>query len=244
MQLVDRVLKTIEVLSGKLDGMSVSDLSEAVDMPPSSTHRVLKSLEDNHFVYQNTETKKYALSYKVYSICAGMRERNSLIAAAKPFMQELSRKIKMPIVLCVRNEDKIINLESCVGGDASIFMTTTGIELPMYSTSAGRVFAASMPPEQAKAIFERTQRVKQTPYTKVELEELLEELEHIRQQGYALIDEELQLGIQGISCPIYDYRGKTVAALATTMVKTEHTVNMELVQYLKACAASITKEIS
>ncbi len=244
MQLVDRVLKTIEILSGALDGMSVSDLSEALDVPPSSTHRVLKSLQDNHFVFQNTETKKYALSYKVYTICAGMRERNSLIAAAKPFMYALSRDIKIPIVLCVRDEDKIINLESCVGGDASIFMTTTGIKLPMYNTSAGRVFAASMPPEQARAIFERTPRAKQTPYTKVELDELLEELDHIRQQGYALIDEELQLGIQGISCPIYDYRGKTVAALAATMIKTEHTVNMELVRQLKACAASISREIS
>ncbi len=244
MQLVDRVLKTIEILSEALEGMSVSDLSEALDMPPSSTHRVLKSLQDNHFVFQNAETKKYALSYKVYSICAGMRERNSLIAAAKPFMYELSRDIKMPIVLCVRNDDKIINLEGIVGGDASIFMTTTGTELPMYNTSAGRVFAASMPAEQAKAIFERTSRVKQTPYTKVELDELMEELEHIRQQGYALIDEELQLGIQGISCPIYDYRGKTVAALAATMIKTEHTVNMELVRRLKLCASSISREIS
>lgn len=244
MQLVDRVLKTIEILSEELDGMSVSDLSEALGVPPSSTHRVLKSLQDNHFVYQNSETKKYALSYKVYAICAGMRERNSLIAAAKPFMLELSRSIKMPIVLCVRNEDKIINLESIVSGDASIFMTTTGIELPMYNTSAGRVFAASMPPEQAKAIFERTSRVKQTPYTKVDLDELMEELEHIREQGYALIDEELQLGIQGISCPIYDYHGKTVAALAATMIKTEQTANMELVWWLKTCAASISREIS
>lgn len=244
MQLVDRVLKTIEILSKEETGMSVSELSEALEIPASSTHRVLKSLQSNHFVMQNEDTKKYSLSYKIYSICSGMREKSSLIALARPFMRQLVEEIQNPVVLCVMNGEKIINLDCVENSNASIYMVQTGNELPLYSTSSGRVFAAHMRPEYAYDIFSRTDRRKETPYTKTDMNELVRELEKIRKQGYAIIDEELQMGIQGVSCPITDYRGMVIAALATTTVKSEKSINENLIKKLKMCADRISEEIS
>ena len=244
MQLVDRVLKTIEILSKEDAGMSVSELSEALEIPASSTHRVLKSLQDNHFVMQNADTKRYRLSYKIYSICSGMREQNSLIALARPYMRQLAKEIQNPVVLCVMNGEKIINLDCVENSNASIYMVQTGNELPLYSTSSGRVFAAYMRPEQAYDILQRSERKKETPHTKTEMAELMEELERIRRQGYAVIDEELQIGVQGISCPITDYRGNVIAAIATTTVKSEKSINMLLIERLKMYAKQISEQIS
>ena len=244
MQLVDRVLKTIEILSKEESGMSVSELSEALEIPASSTHRVLKSLQDNHFVMQNTDTKRYSLSYKIYSICSGMREQNSLIALARPYMRQLVKEIQNPVVLCVMNGEKIINLDCVENSNASIYMVQTGNELPLYSTSSGRIFAAYMSPEHAYDILQRSERKKETPYTKTEMSELMEELVQIRRQGYSIIDEELQIGVQGISCPITDYRGKVIAAIATTTVKSEKSISKILVERLKVCAEQISKQIS
>lgn len=244
MQLVDRVLKTVEILSKEESGMSVSELSEALEIPASSTHRVLKSLQDNHFVTQNADTKKYSLSYKIYSICSGMREKNSLISQARPFMRQLVKEIQNPVVLCVMNGEKIINLDCVENSNASIYMVQTGNELPLYSTSSGRVFAAYMRPERAYDILQRSDRRKETPHTKTDLGELMQELKNIRKQGYSIIDEELQIGIQGVSCPITDYRGTVIAALATTTVKSEKSINENLIEKLKKCADMISKEIS
>lgn len=244
MQLVDRVLKSIEILSKEESGLSVSELSEALEIPASSTHRVLKSLQSNHFVMQNPETKKYSLSYKIFSICSGMRERSSLIALARPYMKCLVEEIQNPVVLCVMNGEKIINLDCVENSNASIYMVQTGNELPLYNTSSGRVFAASMNPEYAYDILNRSDRYKETPYTKTDMNELMKELENIRRQGYAIIDEELQIGIQGISCPITDYRGTVIAALATTTLKSEKSINEKLIEKLKACADRISEEIS
>jgi len=119
----------------------------------------------------------------------------------------------------------------------------TGDELPLYSTSAGRVFAADMHPERARRILEKTPRYKATPYTKIDMEELEKELERIRVQGYSVIDEELQIGIQGVSCPIRDYRGKIVAALAATTVKSENSITAELIDRLKYYAGEISGQI-
>lgn len=243
MQLVDRVLKTIEILSTAELGMSVSDLSEALDIPASSTHRVLKSLQDNHFVTQDADTRKYRLSYKLYSICSGMKEQNSLIMLARPYMRMLAEEISKPVVLCVLSGEKIINLDCIENSNASVYMVKTGEELPLYSTSAGRVFAADMQPEKARKILEKEPRYKATPYTKTDVEELEQELARIRVQGYSVIDEELQLGIQGVSCPIRDYRGKIVAALAATTVKSENSITDELIDRLKYYAGEISGQI-
>jgi len=244
MQLVDRVLTAIEILSRENSGMSVSELSEALGIPASSAHRVLKSLQDNHFVVQNPETKRYSLSYKIYTICSGMREQNSLIEMARPHMRKLAADIGKPVVLCVMSGEKIINLDCVENSNSSIYMIQTGNEMPLYNTSSGRVFAAFMKKEQAVDILARSERVKETPYTKVDMEELTQELEKIRRQGYSVIDEELQLGIQGVSCPIRDYRGKVIAAVATTTVKMEHSVSEELISKVRLCAEQITQAIS
>lgn len=244
MQLVDRVLTAIEVLSREDNGLSVSELSEKLEIPGSSTHRVLKSLQDNHFVIQDQETKKYRLSYKIFTLCAGMKESNSLVALARPFMRQLAEDIGKPVVLCVMSGDQIMNLDCIENSDASIYMVKTGKELPLYATSAGRVFAAFMDRGKAEEILKRTIRRQETPYTKTDLLELFGELETIRRQGYAVIDEELQVGIQGVSCPVIDSNGRVVAAIGMTTLKSENAIDEDLVDQLKRCASRVSKEIS
>ena len=244
MQLVDRVLRALEIISEEPNGISVSDLSEKLEIPASSTHRVLNSLKDNHFVWQDVETKKYHISYKVFTLCSGMKEQNALVAAARPYMRTLSQTIQKTIVLCVMSGDMLLNLDCVENSDASIYMVKTGKEMPLYATSGGRVFAAYMDEERAKHIFESTVRRQETPYTKTDLRDLFAELQMIRQQGYALIDEELQVGIQGAACPIMDARGRVVAALALTTVKATNSIDSQMIGLLCECARQISREIS
>jgi len=243
MQLVDRVLKAMEILSREENGMSVSELAETLEIPISSTHRVLRSLLDNHFVVQNPETRQYSLSYKIFTLCSNMKAHNTLVVQARPYMKELAQELQKNVVLCVMSGDKIINLDCIENSEASIYMVKIGKELPLYSTSAGRVFAAYMKEERARKILENTVRTPNTPHTKTDIEELFQELRKIRKQGYAVIDEELQMGIQGVSCPITDCNGTVSAALAVTTLKTKDTVDENLIRKLKTCADKISQEI-
>ena len=69
MQLVDRALSALEVLSRNMDGLSVTELAEQLNIPASSTHRILTSLKGNHLVVQDAQTKKYRLGYKIMRYC-------------------------------------------------------------------------------------------------------------------------------------------------------------------------------
>ena len=219
MQLIDRALSALEILSRNMNGMSVSELSAELEIPASSTHRILASLKANHFVFQDEETRKYRLGYKVCGIASGVVKGSALTLAAKPYMKLLAQEIDRNVVLCVMEHHSIMNISSVERNDSNMYMVKIGYEMPIYATSAGRIFAAYMERQHALELLSEERRTKTTPYTKTSLQDLDEELDRVRKDGYALIDEELQLGMQGVACPIFDVTGEPAAALAFTTVK-------------------------
>ncbi|MEA5143449.1 MAG: IclR family transcriptional regulator [Oscillibacter sp.] len=244
MQLVDRTLAALEAMSRSPEGLSVSELAAILQLPPSSTHRLLDSLRNDHFAVQDAQTKKYRLSYKIISLAARVEKNNALIACSKPIMERLAKQIDRNIVLCVLERGHVINVACVEKEDASLYMVKIGIELPLYSTSAGRVFAAYMDRTQALRYFSEEDRNPRTPYTKTSLEELTRELDRIHSLGFSEIDEELQMGICGVACPIFDLNGEAAASLAFTTVKTgDEAALKDKIRQLKSAAEEITRAI-
>lgn len=244
MQLIDRALNALEILSRNMDGISVSELSAELEIPASSTHRILSSLKANHFVFQDEDTRKYRLGYKICGIASGVVKGNALTLAAKPYMRQLAKEIDRNVVLCIMEHRSVMNIACIERKDSNMYMVKIGYEMPLYSTSAGRVFAAYMERSRALALLEQETRTKTTPFTKTGIQELNEELDRIFRNGYALIDEELQMGIQGAACPIFDMNGDPAAALAFTTVKDGDLKGLdERIEKLKQSAEEISRSI-
>ncbi|MEN6291858.1 MAG: IclR family transcriptional regulator [Methanobacterium sp.] len=243
MELIDRAINLITKLSYRSDGMSVLDLSEALNLAPSTTHRILSSLKENKIIVQDDFDKKYRIGYKLYSLVSNVYENNSLIVSAKPMMRKLSQQIKKTIVLCVMDGDHIINVYCIEQEDSNLFMVKIGKELPLFSTSAGRVYCAYMDQDKVLDLYQTLDEEANTPFTKTSWKDLVAEFERIRRQGYACIDEELQIGMNGFSCPIFDMNHKVVAALAFTSTKKGFENSQLLVQKLIECANQISTEI-
>ena len=244
MQLIDRALNALEILSQNMNGMSVTDLAEQLGIPASSTHRILSSLKGNHFVVQDEHTKKYRLGYKICAIATGVVKGSALTQAAQMPMRRLAEKIDRNVVLCVMEHGAVMNVACSERGDSNMYMVKIGHEIPFYSTSAGRVFMAYMNRSEALDILDREKRTKTTPNTKMDLKELNEELDRIHNQGYAVIDEELQMGILGAACPVFDRNGELAAAIAFTSMKDGDTEKMfQRICQLKECAKEISEAI-
>ena len=244
MQLVDRALSALEVLSRNMDGLSVTELAEQLNIPASSTHRILTSLKGNHLVVQDAQTKKYRLGYKICGIAAGVVKGSALTQTAQTSMQKLAEKIDRNVVLCIMEHGVAMNIACSERGDSNMYMVKIGHEIPFYSTSAGRVFMAYMNRSEALDILDREKRTKTTPNTKTDLTDLNEELDRIHNQGYAVIDEELQMGILGAACPVFDRNGELAAAIAFTSMKDGDTEKMfQRICQLKKCAKEISEAI-
>jgi Transcriptional regulator len=243
MQLVNRTLKALTFLSSEPAGLSVSDLSAMLDIPASSTHRVLTSLKENHFIIQDEDTKKYKVGYKLFTLCSGITKNNSLITSARPVMKELSKKLDKTIVLCVMENSHIICVDYIENKDTSMYMVKLGYKMPLHSTSAGKVFSAYMDRETAKQELSKQITEAATPYTITNMEKICKELDEIKQKGYAVCDEELQLGIQGIACPIFDINHEVAAVISFATLKSDDFITEQTISALKNSALTISKLI-
>lgn len=243
MQLVNRTLKALTFLSSEPTGLSVSELSDMLDIPASSTHRILTSLKSNNFIIQDEDTKKYKVGYKLLTLCSGITKNDSLISSARSFMKELAKKLDKTIVLCVMENSHIICIDYIENKDTSMYMVKVGYEMPLHATSAGKVFSAYMDRKTAARELGNTVIEAATPYTKTNLEDIYKEMDEIRKNGYAICDEELQLGIQGVACPIFDMNHEVVAAISFATLKSEHYVTDETITALKNSALAISEHI-
>lgn len=242
MQLVERTLNILLTLSKERDGLSVSELAEELNLPSSSTHRILAALKKNNFVIQSNMTKKYRLGYKVLTLSRNIVKKDSLTLTVKPYMEDLADKLNKTIALCVMEGESVICLDFVESKDTSMFMVRIGFPLPAHATSAGKVIQAYM----KKDLVEETYLKNHNKFTENTLEDLelfLKELERVRINGYAISDEELQIGVQGVACPIFDYNGKVIASISFTALKSDNSLTRENIEILKKYADNISKSI-
>lgn len=239
MQLVERTMDVLLALSMEGEGLSVSELADKLSLPNSTTHRILNSLKRMHFVMQSSESKKYRLGYKVLTLSANIIKEDNLTIVAKPFMKELALKTNKTIALSVMDGESLICIDYVESKDTSMFMVRTGFAIPPHATSAGKAIQAFMEIDQVKKIY-LNNHDKLTSNTKDDLESFIDELEKVRLDGYAVSDEELQMGVQGAAAPIFDYTGKAVAALSFTALKSDNSLNEENIILLKQYAEKVS----
>lgn len=230
MQLIDRALEVLTILSKEQDGMSVSEISERLNAPKSSTHRILQSLMKNKFVSQSKDTKKYFIGYKILTLTNNITKESSLAIASKPHMKELAEKINETVTLSVLEGENIICIYYEESVDTPMFLIRTGFAMPPHATSAGKAILAYKSQYSIKKIFKNSVE-KITEKTKTDLSDFIKELEFVRRNGYSIVDEELQIGVIGVASPIFDFTGEPIAAIAFTTIKKENFINEEHINY-------------
>jgi DNA-binding IclR family transcriptional regulator len=244
MELVERTLNALVVLSHFPNGISVAEASRELDLPMSSTYRVLSSLKEAHFAVQNPDSKRYSLSYRLFSLCDQVRRSDTLISTVRPAMKDLSKKIQKNIILCVPDGKMTLNLDYVEYQNASMYKIRKGYESVWYTTSAGRVFAAFAEEEERKKLFQGLKIKAETPSTITDVAALRKELGKIQEQGYSLIDEELQENVQGVAAPVFDASHHAIAAIAFTTQKRSSPVTKKDIQELLASTAAVSAQLA
>ncbi|MEA5059905.1 MAG: IclR family transcriptional regulator [Clostridia bacterium] len=243
MQLIERTLSMLEILSRETNGLSVSDAAARLDISSSAAHRILQALTQQAYVYQDKDTKRYQIGYKVLTLCANITQENSLIRTSHAYLRELEQKLHRTIALCVRKCSSIICIDYADSGDGSMFYIRTGFAMPLHSTSAGKILCSYLERDKVRALLESAPSLKHTPYTETNYDEWIRELDGIQHQGYALCDEELQLGVQGIATAVFDGRGKAIASISFTALKADQSITPESIGILKEYAGRISRAL-
>jgi IclR family acetate operon transcriptional repressor len=243
-QSIEKALDVIEVLS-EHDSLSLIQLAELVNQPKSSLFRIMLTLEKRGYISRSDEDGLYCLGYKQLMITKNLLERNRLRTSATPEMQKLVDKYGDTVNLCVLSEDEILYVEIIEGTFALRMSDRVGSKAPFHVTATGKAICASLREEEVRRLAERKGLPSLTPNSITELPRLMEELARVREQGYAVDNEESVLGARCVGAPVFNMFGRVVGAISLSGAK--HRFPDErisaIAEDVKTAAAAVSKKL-
>ncbi|MFC3075530.1 IclR family transcriptional regulator domain-containing protein [Shinella pollutisoli] len=228
-------LSVIEAFTAETERMSISDASQITGLDRATARRCLLTLHT--LGYANYDGKYFSLTPRVLRLGTGCLATMPLPRIVQPWLDTLSAEIGQSVSVSILDGWDIVYVARSAQQRVMSISLMPGSRLPAYCTSMGRVILASLPEEEARAILAMRPLEQRTRMTRTDIEDIVAELRAVKAQGYAIIDQEVEIGLRSIAVPILNARGQTVAAL-NTGVAALHADPAELrTQYLEPLLA-------
>jgi len=211
------VVKTVEILEllmGYPEGATLKEISAAVRQSPSTVHHLLNTMRQLGLLQQNPETKHYRLGLKAYQIGQAALQHLDLAKRAQPHMRELARQTEEGISLVQYEAGSpvyVIHIESTRAIGARF---RPGASIPLHCTGSGKIFLSSLTEPDLDALLPTLELTPYTPKTITDTARLREETLHVRAQGYAVDDEEVEEGMICIAAPVRDHQGTIIGSIS------------------------------
>lgn len=238
-----RVLDVLEHLAGEPDGSSLSAISTALNLPKSSTSMLLRTVLARGYVTRD-EADRYRLNdtFRTYGFGWGGHRFARLIALSNPIMGELCRAVEETVLLGAREGPVVRFLAKVVSEQIIRYDVSLAKPSPFYCSAMGRTIIAFSPEDEREAMLRASPRVKLTPHTTTDLKALRAIVAGIREQGHAVVEEELVIGGTGIAVPIFDITNSIFAVLDVGCVTTRFQAKRtRIIAELKAAAHTLTQ---
>lgn len=216
-QTIERVSSILDILGGNPQGISVRDLSAKVRLPKGTTHRLLSSLVYFGYVRQEPETRNYLLGFRLVELGNRLLDQLDLRKEAEPYLRNLAERTQETVHMAFlyRNEIVYIDKVESAQNPSSLRMASrVGLRNPAHSSALGKVLLAELVEEKLERFIKEKGLLKRTENTITDPDILKKHLKIVRQQGYAVDDEENEKGIRCVGAPIYNEAGKVVAAIS------------------------------
>ena len=238
---IERALTILEFLDGARRGWNISELSRKLNIPKSSTHVIVVTLERLGYLTREPGSRDYSLGLKVYGLGCGLMKNPMLPDLARPPMLNLVEHTRLTAHLAVLEKDQAIYIQKVDGPGLIKFDTYVGKRTNLHCTAVGKVLLAYAPePRLQKVLLKRT-FARYTNKTIISPVLLRKELARVRQLGYALDDEEEELEVRCLAAPVFNRPGECMAALGITgtagQIRDDHIA--DLVLALKRAAAAV-----
>lgn len=206
-----RGLAVISAFSKQRRRQTIADLSRHTGLPRATVRRCLYTLRELGYVESNDYL--FQLRPKILTLGYAYLSSTQLAVTAQPFLERVSNEVDESCSLAVFENDEILYVGRSATKRVMSVALTVGSRLPAYCTSMGRVLLAAQTPEQQAAYFARVKRLPLTEYTVYKRTALNAIFKQINEQGYAIIDQELELGLCSIAVPVRNIVGTVVAAM-------------------------------
>ncbi len=234
-------LAVIQAFNQQHPVMTLSEVANATGFSRAAARRFLLTLVVEGYAKQ--EGKQFSLTAKILNLGFSYLASQDIWQNAKPLMQQLVEQLNESCSAAVLEGEDVVYVARVATTKRIMSVSlNVGTRLPAFATSLGRVLLADMK-DKALHDFLTTCRVEQyTVYTRTDKAELAAEISRVNQQGYSLVEQELELGLTSISVPVRNQAGKVLGALSISTHISQTTTQQVLTTILpalKACAGTI-----
>ncbi len=213
-QAVSHALDLLEQFHDDVDELGVTELSKRLKLHKNNVFRLLATLESRGYIEQNKATENYRLGLKALELGQTFIKQMGLLRQAKPILERMVEDCNETSYVAIYKENHIVYLDVVETSLTVRVVSRVGSRLPAYCTAAGKVHMAHMSEEELDELLNDQKFIQHTPTTLTDKSALMAELDKVREQGYAIDNEELDPGVRCISAPIRDYTRRIVGAIS------------------------------
>lgn len=215
-QIVEQALDLLEQFSESNNTLSASELGKRLQLTACKTFRIIATLESCRYLEKSNAGNHYSLGYKNLHLGQTFYKQSGLLQQARPVLESLLRRSKETTDIAVMKDFHTVYLDSAVTNLPVKVVTRLGTKYPLNCTAAGKVLAAEIDEDILRKHLLSSTLKKYTSNTISDPEELLGHLRSIATLGYAVANEEMDLGVTCVGAPIRDYSRRVVAAVSVT----------------------------
>ncbi len=210
-QSVDRALTILEMLAR--DGEAgVTEIAGELGVHKSTAFRLLATLESHRLVEQDGDRGRYRLGVGNLRLAGATTARLDLVSEARPVCRQLAADTGETVNITVRSETSALYLDQVAGSSALQSHNWVGQHIPLHATSNGKVLLSELSDADLKAALRDLPRF--TDSTVTSRKNLKTELAHVREAGYAVAVDELEVGLTAAAAPIRSAHGDIVASMS------------------------------
>ena len=211
LQSLERGIAVIQVFSRERPALTLSEVARLTGITRATARRILLTLEDLGHV--RSDGRLFSLTPRVLTLGWAYLSSLNLWETAQPLMEELTKETNESCSAATLDLPDIVYVARVPTRRIMTIVLGVGSRLPAYSTSMGRVLLADLPTEELEAFLATGPFEATTERTVTDPDELRTVVRRVREQGWSLVDQELEMGLRSISAPIRGADGRTIAAL-------------------------------
>lgn len=245
-QAVAHALEMLEQFHDNIDELGVAELSRRLKLQKNKVFRLLATLESRNYIEQNKTTEGYRLGLKSLLLGQTFVRQMGFLRQARPVQESLARKCNETSYVAIMKDFQIVYLDAVESDLPVRVVPRVGEKLPIYCTAAGKVVAASLNEEILREYIRAGKLKRYTSNTISDPDELVDHLRSIAELGYAVDNEELDVGVKCVGAPIRDYTRKVVGAVSISgpsMRLSAERMNYELIPLVKKAAEEISVKL-
>jgi IclR family acetate operon transcriptional repressor len=210
---IDKALDLLECLS---DGQprTVAELSEAAGISKAAAYRILHTFERRGLVVTYERIRRYTIGHGLLAYAEAARRFDRLLAAARPIMHELWTHSGETVNLGIRSRDRVLYLEVIESSRGLRATGQAGSLDALHSTALGKAMLSRLPDEELVRIVGRAELKARTVHTVTEPNVLLGAIARVRIDGFAVDNEENEIGMRCVAAPIVTTEGQAIGALS------------------------------